>query len=261
MIRTAVALLAAVPLSACWGALSDVDLVGDAAVATPLIADGVYCPVQIWGGFADIDYEDCDRIGWDDRALRHYYAPAQLRWDDERGAPVAVRTLGGFGATSIWLDVADLGRGLALVQRATADGAEFDEAVDAPTRYVAFVICPDDGGFAVIPAADSAAIEALASGRGVTLAPVTLQETEARRVVSGETEEARAVVAESARLWLVARMEMGGDFRQRPSERPGVGPLYHVRIDGLDPEIPLTAGVESAMFTLEQRLRQAALGL
>lgn len=260
MIRRAAALLALVPLPACWGALSDVDLVGDAKTAAPLIADGVYCPVQVWRDFTEIDYGGCDRIGWDGEAKRHYYAPAQVRWDDERGAPVAMRTLGGFGATSVWLDATDLGRGLTLVQRATADGATFDEAVDVPARYIAFVICADDGGFAVLPTAGASAIEALADAHGVTTASFSIEEVEGRRIVSGDVVEARAVAAEAARLWLVTRLEASGDFRQRPPGRVDIGPLYHIRIDGLSPDVPVTAGIESAMFTLEQRLRRAALG-
>lgn len=260
MIRHTLALFALVPLSACWGVLSDVDLVGDAAAKTPILADGVYCPVEVWSDFTEIDYRGCDRIGWDSRELRHYYAPAQVRWDDERGAPAPVRTLAGFGAASVWLDVVDLGRGLVLVQRATADGAAFDDSVDVPARYVAFVICPDDGGFAVLPAADNTALESLARTHGVTLAPFTLQEVEGRRVIEGEGAEARAMTAEAARLWLVTRMDSGGDFRQRPPESADIGPLYHVRIDAFAPEIPITSAVESAMFTIEQRLRRAALG-
>lgn len=260
MIRQTLALLVLVPLSACWGVLSDIDLAGDAVTKTPILADGVYCPVEVWSDFTEIDYGGCDRIGWDAGEQRHYYAPAQVRWDEERGAPAPVRTLAGFGATSIWLDVVDLGRGLVLVQRATADGASFDESIDVPARFVTFVICPDDGGFAVLPAADNAAIESLARAHGVSLAPFTLQEVEGRRVVGGDGAAARAMTAESARLWLVTRQESGGDFRQKPSESADIGPLYHVRIDAFSPEIPVTSAVESAMFTIEQRLRRAALG-
>jgi hypothetical protein len=258
-VRASTAALAALlGLAGCWGQVSEVDLVADAGVAAPVLEPGVYCPVQIWAGFTEIDYADCDRVGWDEGEARHYYADARVRWDEREQRPQPARTLDGFGATSVWLAAADLGGGLALLQRTAAEGGSFGENIVAPGRYVSIVVVAGEAGFAVLPTVEGDAFRTLADGRGVELEPYEIDDSRGLRISAGAPEAARGLVADAASAWLQERRQAGGDYRQRPADEGGIGPFYYVRLEALDESLPITVAVESAMFEIEQQIRTAA---
>jgi hypothetical protein len=254
----AAVLTCAVALAGCWTYVSDIDLVADAAVQAPAMPSGVYCPVQIWSEFTEIEYSNCDRIAWDESRARHYATPARVQWDMTLGRPVPSPTLDGYGAASIWLDAAAADRGLVLVQRAAEAGERFPNGRTAPAGYLAFVASAGPSGFAVLPLPDATAFAALAEGRGVTLAPFMHEGEEGLRIAVSDGAAARGLVADAAATWIDTRRAAGRDFRQRPVESADVGPLYYVRLDGLDPELPFDIAVESAMFAIEQQVRAAA---
>lgn len=250
--------VAALGLAGCWGQVSEVDLVADAAVAAPVLEPGVYCPVQIWAGFTEIDYADCDRVGWDAQEARHYYADARVRWDELEQRPQPARTLDGFGATSVWLAAADLGGGLSLLQRTAAEGGSFGENIVAPGRYVAIVVVAGEAGFAVLPTVEGDALQALADSRDVVLEPYQIDDSRGLRISGGPADAARSLVADAASAWLDERRRAGGDYRQRPADEGGIGPFYYVRLESLDESLPITVAVESAMFEIEQQIRASA---
>jgi hypothetical protein len=252
------ALAASVALGGCWAYMSELDLVADAAVAAPAVPPGVYCSVQIWSEFTEIEYSNCDRIGWDEARARHYATPARVQWDMALGRPVPAPALDGFGAASAWLDAAEAGRGLVLLQRAAESGERFPNGLTAPEGYVAFVASIGPSGFAVLPLPDAAAFLGLAESRGVTLEPIVYEGEEGLRIVAGDAAEARALVADAAATWMDVWRASGRDFRQRPAESSDVGPLYYVRLDGVDAALPFEIAVEAAMFRIEQQIRAAA---
>jgi hypothetical protein len=245
-------------LAGCWTYVSDLDLVADAAAAAPVMPTGVYCPVQIWSEFTEIEYSSCDRVAWDESRARHYVTPARVQWDLALGRPVPAPMLDGFGAASTWIDAAETARGLVILQRATEAGERLPNGMAAPGGYVVVVASAGPSGFAVLPRPSAAAFETLAASGGVGLAPLEHEAEDGVRIASGEAVEARALVADAAATWIDVWRAAGRDFRQRPAESADIGPLYYVRLDGIDRELPFEIAVEAAMFRIEQQVRSAA---
>jgi hypothetical protein len=223
---------AALVLGGCWSAETDIDVVGDAELREPVLADGTYCLIDLDEDGA-IARDACLYVSWQHEEERH-----------------AMDNHGFFGVQIPWAHIAELEPPYHAVQLPDPEGDDEDEP-----NYVVGMAMFLDGAFAVLPRPSEERFDAVAAEfEGVT---ATAGDYGGFSIDGGEPEAVRAFLSALARAWSdeYAGYENAYDLSgAEESEHP----LVMVRVDGVHTERQSERAADAAIGKLKAAL--AAVG-
>lgn len=201
-------------LGGCWWHDSLVPAIGeqDRAGRSPF-RSGVYCSLEAEAEGLALS-EECARLEWDRDARQ--LTVTEIQEDGELG-------------DELWLDVANMGRGLVLLQNPVLS----DEG--RPPRYELFAILARREGYAMIPLPAPATRDAIARQEGLELEP-SEGPSDYGAILSGEPAAVRRTVERSAFAWLDSTAGAGEEGFEAYDPDPqdeNRRPAYSIRLEWL----------------------------